>query len=456
MVTINEEFVVNEQMNNHQNAAPPAQPVAVPAAPDAAVESEDSGDEQPRPPPAIPAPGETEQHKEAKQRKEPKKANNQAKKTRRVDVVPAAANSTRAPSQPQAPAPAPAFPHMEAVSRVLALPIVDSGVSIVSGVYSKVKNVNPVVQWGLGTVEGAVRSSLERSLSLLNPLSGPISVVDSLLCRGLDMVQHSVPIIMLPPELVMTAGKDYMAMRVVAPVLRLTAQNARLAETIATRALDSADHYVDKYLPGDAATENGDAVGSNPMKGGATFQRADRLSRKLQRRLTRRTLAEARALRKDTENTVHTLVFFAETLVKDPHAFVEQVRAVWNHLSENEPENQVPPDTLEERLALLVREVARRVVHVANFTAANANAQTVAIVANQVLKSVRVEGTKVLTYAQSQLERIHMRQVLDDVNIYTHQLLERLAHLLAGLRNTSNTMRHPFSHAGTNNIAVVN
>lgn len=41
------------------------------------------------------------------------------------------------------------------------------------------------------------------------------------------------------------------------------------------------------------------------------------------------------------------------------------------------------------------------------------------------LQSVRIEGTKVMTYAQSQLERIHMRQVLDDVNIYTHQLLVR-------------------------------
>lgn len=50
------------------------------------------------------------------------------------------------------------------------------------------------------------------------------------------------------------------------------------------------------------------------LKTGAALQRADRLSRKLQRRITRRTLLEARALRKDTENTLHTLIFFAETV----------------------------------------------------------------------------------------------------------------------------------------------
>ncbi|KAK3932802.1 Lipid storage droplets surface-binding protein 1, partial [Frankliniella fusca] len=381
-----------------------------------------------------------------------------------------AQNSHSAPGQVPAPGPAPgtstsncsrgpaepAFPHMEAVSRVLALPIVDTGVSIVTGVYSRVKNVNPVVQWSLGTAEGAVRSSLGRSLSLLGPLSGPLAVVDALLCRGLDMVEYNVPIITLPPELMVTASRDYMSMRVVAPVVRMTATNARLADTLAARALDSADHYVDKYLPGDAATENGDAVGSGVIKGGAALKRADRLSRKLQRRLTRLTLAEARALRKDTENTLHTLVYFAETLVKDPRAFVEQCRAVWNHLSENEPENQVPPETMEERLALLVREVARRVVHLANYTAASANTKSVTTVANHILKSVRVEGSKVMNFAQSQLGRIHMQQVFGEVNMYTHHLLERLAHLLAGLRNSSNSIGRRFPHADTNNIAIVN
>lgn len=56
------------------------------------------------------------------------------------------------------------------------------------------------------------------------------------------------------------------------------------------------------------------AVGAATSKGGVALQRADRLSRKLQRRITRRTLLEAQALRKDTETTVHTLAFFAETV----------------------------------------------------------------------------------------------------------------------------------------------
>ncbi|KAJ1528785.1 hypothetical protein ONE63_007166 [Megalurothrips usitatus] len=414
MVTINEEFVANEQMNNYLSSDQPAGSPGAPSsgqAPAAAVkasadsasssDAEDDGvigDENGCSAASTPEPAPVAQHPNKAGKKAPSHDNHKNHKKQQKREKSGDGHK-----------------------------------------HGGAKNVNPVFQWSLGTAEGAVRSSLERSLSLLGPLSGPISVVDSILCRGLDMVEYNVPIITLPPELLMNAGRDYMSMRVVAPVLRMTATNARLADTLAARALDSADRYVDKYLPGDAATENGDAVGAGSNKGGAALQRADRLSRKLQRRLTRRTLAEARALRKDTENTLHTLVYFAETLVKDPRAFVEQCRAVWSHLSENEPENQVPPETLEERLALLVREVARRVVHLANYTAASANAQTVSIVANQVLKSVRVEGARVMSYAQSQLDKVHVSQIVGDVNTYTHQLLERLAHLLAGLRNSSHS-----------------
>jgi len=42
------------------------------------------------------------------------------------------------------------------------------------------------------------------------------------------------------------------------------------------------------------------------------FDRVDRLSRKLQRRLTKRTLAEARAFRKHGIDTLHTLLQFAQ------------------------------------------------------------------------------------------------------------------------------------------------
>lgn len=54
----------------------------------------------------------------------------------------------------------------------------------------------------------------------------------------------------------------------------------------------------------------------------------------------------------------------------DPKGSVDFMVHLWQELSEDEPENQMPPETLEQRSALLAREAARRLVHVVNALAA--------------------------------------------------------------------------------------
>lgn len=40
---------------------------------------------------------------------------------------------------------------------------------------------------------------------------------------------------------------------------------------------------------------------------------------------------------------------------------------MWAQLSQDEPENQVPPANLEQLIAMLTREMARRIVHFTNY-----------------------------------------------------------------------------------------
>jgi len=47
------------------------------------------------------------------------------------------------------------------------------------------------------------------------------------------------------------------------------------------------------------------------------------------------------------------------------------MKDLWNYLSQDEPENQEPPQTLEELIVMLTREGARRFVHIANFITYN-------------------------------------------------------------------------------------
>lgn len=48
---------------------------------------------------------------------------------------------------------------------------------------------------------------------------------------------------------------------------------------------------------------------------------------------------------------------------------LQKAKELWSYLSQEEPENQARPVTLEQLIVLLTRESARRVVHIVNFGA---------------------------------------------------------------------------------------
>jgi len=75
------------------------------------------------------------------------------------------------------------------------------------------------------------------------------------------------------------------------------------------------------------------------------------------------------------------------------------MKAIWKHLSEDEPENQKPPENIEQLIEMLSREGARRFVHVTNFAAKNISmgpaylghaftyaSQEAAVLADQIIK----------------------------------------------------------------------
>lgn len=86
-------------------------------------------------------------------------------------------------------------------------------------------------------------------------------------------------------------------------------------------ALSVADMYVDKYLPADVfdkGNEGVDVVDAPPSGSGNagkalhTGQHMFRFSKKLRRRLTQRTLLEAKALKEQSAEAIHVLVYVAE------------------------------------------------------------------------------------------------------------------------------------------------
>lgn len=117
--------------------------------------------------------------------------------------------------------------------------------------------------------------------------------------------------------------------------------------------------------------QDANTVGVSKAK--RTIKHGARFSRKLQRRLTRRTLAEARALKEQGTECIHVLLYVVELIATDPIMAFKKSKQLWASLSLPEPENQSRPATLEQLLVLLTRESARRIVHVVNGTTALAS-----------------------------------------------------------------------------------
>ncbi|KYN35489.1 Lipid storage droplets surface-binding protein 1 [Trachymyrmex septentrionalis] len=284
------------------------------------------------------------------------------------------------------------LPHFESVTKLFSLPIVESGIYIVGNVYTRIKRSNSLMNWSLDTAEQSLAIATTKARPAIVALNGPITTIDQLLCKGIDIVEQRVRAVQLPPHVMYLNTRDYVNEKIVKPVLmragsvkQIGSQAANAAADRLDGALTVADEYMDRYLPGDPADKDPvdkdsagkhqadkDEVSSNKTmsKTIRTIKHGARFSRNLQRRLTRRTLAEARALKQQGTECVHVLIYVVELVVTDPKLAMQKAKALWASLSHPEPENQARPQTLEQLLVLLTRESTRRIVHLVNGTVA--------------------------------------------------------------------------------------
>lgn len=149
---------------------------------------------------------------------------------------------------------------------------------------------------------------------------------------------------------------------------QIGSQAACVAVDTLDGALTVADQYVDLYLPGDPADKIADENVANDSvsKTTRTIKHGARFSRKLHKRLTLRTLAEARALKEQGTECIHVFLYVIELIATNPKLALRKAKELWATLSLPEPENQARPATLEQLLVLVTRESARRIVHLVN------------------------------------------------------------------------------------------
>ncbi|XP_072929384.1 lipid storage droplets surface-binding protein 1 isoform X3 [Epargyreus clarus] len=345
----------------------------------------------------------------------------------------------------------PVLPRMESISRVAAIPIVESGIEVTEKIYSKIRESNPLFRWYLSMGEKSLATGVQLAMPAVQMLETPIHQLDKFLCMSLDVVEKRVPSIYLPPQAMYSETRQYVLRRADSvKQLGSAVLDSRMTAVTATaldRALTTADMYVDKYLPPDyqdaadvliIVTSADGADGAEGESGRAraaqAVQRGARLRRKLQRRLTRQALAEAKAIKEQ----IHVLVYVAELIATDPVLAWRKAKELYSSLSQPEPENQARPATLEELVVLLSRETARKVVHLVNYThtdlpknvrdGVSLVSRHLAAAADAVLKIVPMEA------ALSEVRGLRgkLEALLQQLQATSKTYLEQLAIFLAG------------------------
>ncbi|XP_061385362.1 lipid storage droplets surface-binding protein 1 isoform X4 [Danaus plexippus] len=337
------------------------------------------------------------------------------------------------------------LPRLEALERVSHIPIVESGIEMTEKIYSRIKESNPLIRWYMSFGEKSLATGVQLALPAVYLLGTPIHQLDRFLCMSLDVVEKRVPSIYLPPQAMYSETRQYVLRRADSvKQLGTAVLDSRVTAATASaldRALTTADKYVDKYLPPDhqdAADVTSAEVDDNEESGRAraaqAVQHGARLSRKLQRRLTRQALAEAKAIKEQ----IHVLVYVAELVATDPALAWKKAKQLYSKLSQPEPENQSRPDTLEQLLVLLARESARKLVHLVNYTQGdlpknirqgfNLVTRQLTVATNALMKTLPVDSA--MSEVRSLRSRLH--DLLQQLQATSKTYLEHLAILVAG------------------------
>ncbi|KAH8337664.1 hypothetical protein KR074_006116, partial [Drosophila pseudoananassae] len=387
--------------------------------------------------------------------------------------------------------------HLEAIDRIGSIPLVESSVKRVENIYDKVKHNNRLFSWYFETAEATITAAYETVQPAVKLFEPSLRRLDNVMCKSLDILEQRIPLVYLPPEMMYWNTKEYMSDHLVRPVLKRAdsvklIRNAVLESPLTTYAADridgaftAGDKFVDKYLvpirtdqdqtdgekSGDkpsrshrdplsklkhlpipkirfsAPQEDNDDNDAVPDERGAlkAIHHGQRFSRKLKRRLTQRTIAEARALKKQSKEAIHVLIYAAELIATDPKQALQKAKELWAYLSADEPENQARPATLEQLIVLLTRESARRVVHLVNFSAnVAANiprnlahtstevAHHIIYINNRIITISKLDKVKNLSKEEAESLLKRMLAFYGNLQGMTNSYLERLASFLSG------------------------
>lgn len=151
---------------------------------------------------------------------------------------------------------------MDCVGRIQSIPLVETGLKTAESIYHRVKTSNSLFNWGFNTAETVSLAAIDTFKPVVQLAEGPISKIDQVVCKSLDLVEQRVPSVYLPPEMMIWNTKEYMSDHFVRPVVKRANSVKQISNEVimmnrvstyaaekADNALNVADAVIEKYLP---------------------------------------------------------------------------------------------------------------------------------------------------------------------------------------------------------------
>nr|XP_033325604.1 uncharacterized protein LOC117220056 [Megalopta genalis] len=143
-----------------------------------------------------------------------------------------------------------------------------------------IRRSNFLINWGLDTAEQSLVVAKEIATPAINVFSGPITVVDHLLCKGIDVVEEKVPAVHLPPRQMYNSAMEYATNKIKA-VLNIESISNTTAESVSD-GLSFLESRLDDWLPDDSANDEGSGVATEGVSNKVLiFMQSERCIRKL-------------------------------------------------------------------------------------------------------------------------------------------------------------------------------
>lgn len=268
--------------------------------------------------------------------------------------------------------------------KLTAIPVVHSAWDYATSTYGKIKGSNELIGFTLATAEKSIHFGIDKTKPIVKKFEKQIEAVDSLACKGLDTIQHTVPVIMKPTDEVVQGTKELYTSTVQNGISKysslknyginkvqaakyygvntanelMTSPYAKFLTATMDGALTLTESCVNYYLP---PLEDDDSV-KDSHKGQPVVERMSILTNTMRCRLYKHALVKLQHVQRSSPTD---LIQGARTVYSTGLTRVQgNATWLWEELNK---ESEVEPKTLNERALFAARLLTRQLVSTCKF-----------------------------------------------------------------------------------------